>query len=52
MPALPRFDMMKNVIAGAFSVSIVSFCISVSLAIIFARRGSYDIDPNQVRLAL
>ena len=39
---------MSGMIGDAFSIAIVVFSISVSMAKIFAKRHNYKIDANQV----
>ncbi|XP_031636337.1 solute carrier family 26 member 10-like [Contarinia nasturtii] len=49
---LPDFDLSRHLIVDGLIIAIVSYVISVSVALTFAQRMSYEIDFNQELLAL
>ncbi|CAK8671886.1 unnamed protein product [Clavelina lepadiformis] len=51
-PDVPNVSTWPSLIADAFSISIVSFAITVSVGKLFAKRHGYKIAPNQELLAL
>ncbi|CAD5116129.1 DgyrCDS5053 [Dimorphilus gyrociliatus] len=51
-PTLPKASFIPHLIADAFTLSVISFTITLSLAKIFAQRHDYNVDPNQELLAL
>ncbi|GMT32684.1 hypothetical protein PFISCL1PPCAC_23981, partial [Pristionchus fissidentatus] len=52
IPAVPRFDIMGNLIMDALAISIVVYAVHISLAKMFAKKQSYEIDANQELIAL
>lgn len=50
-PRLPMFYTMGDLAVGSVAIAIVSYCIPISLAKIYAKKHRYDIDPNQELLA-
>lgn len=51
-PELPSFNLMSSLVADAFIIAIVSYSVSVSMALIFAKKENYKIDFNQELLAM
>lgn len=52
VPKTPLFRIMPNLIADAFVIAIVSYSVTVSMALIFAKKEKYKIDFNQELLAM
>lgn len=52
IPTLPKLDLWKELLLDAFAIAVVSYSISVSLALLFAQKGNYGLDFNQELLAL
>ncbi|GAB6029461.1 hypothetical protein CHUAL_005217 [Chamberlinius hualienensis] len=46
-PRPPQFQLMGDVIVGSVAIAIVSYCIPISLAKIYAKKHKHDVDPNQ-----
>ncbi|XP_067131166.1 prestin-like isoform X2 [Centruroides vittatus] len=51
-PEIPRVDLFPNLIADSFSIAIVVFAITLSMAKLFAKKHHYEINPNQELIAL
>nr|XP_023019470.1 solute carrier family 26 member 10-like isoform X1 [Leptinotarsa decemlineata] len=51
-PELPPFSLLSSVLIDGFSVAIVSYVTSLSLALMLAQRGDYEVDANQELLAM
>lgn len=49
---LPKFDLISDLIVDGFTVAMVSYTVSVSMALIFAQKLNYEIDFNQELLAM
>lgn len=49
---LPAFELMPRLLLDGFTVSMVSYTVSVSMALIFAQKFKYEIDFNQELLAM
>lgn len=49
---MPNMDLSKQLLVDGFIISMVSYTVSVSMALIFAQKLSYEIDFNQELLAL
>lgn len=49
---MPNLDLSKQLIVDGFIISMVSYTVSVSMALIFAQKLCYEIDFNQELLAL
>lgn len=49
---LPSFELMPKLLLNGFTVSMVSYTVSVSMALIFAQKFKYEIDFNQEFLAM
>lgn len=51
-PALPRFDLWKEMLFDSVAIGFVSYSVTVSMALIFGQKFKYDIDFNQELLAM
>lgn len=51
-PRMPNFSIMSNLLPDAFFVALVSYSITVSMALIFSKKENYKIDFNQELLAM
>lgn len=51
-PEVPKLDLWFELLIDAFAIAIVSYSITVSLALQFAQKQNYDIDFNQELLAV
>nr|CAH7731257.1 unnamed protein product [Callosobruchus chinensis] len=51
-PQLPAFELIPSIFLDSFIITMVSYSITMSMALIFARKLTYEIDPNQELLAL
>lgn len=51
-PTAPHFGMWNQLIVDAFTIAMVSYTVSVSMALIFAQKYNYEIDFNQELLAM
>lgn len=51
-PQIPRTDLFTDLITDSFSVAIVVFAITLSMAKLFAKKHNYEINPNQELIAL
>lgn len=49
---LPKFDLWLELLSDAVAIAIVSYAVSLSLALRFAQMQSYEIDFNQELLAM
>lgn len=49
--SMPIFSLMPSLISDAFVIAIVAYSVSVSMALIFAKKENYKIDFNQELLA-
>lgn len=50
-PALPSFTLLPDVLLDAFVITMVSYTITMSMALIFAQKLHYEVDSNQELLA-
>ena len=48
MPQLPRVNLIGSVFLTSLVVVVIGYSVVMSLAVTFAERGGYEIDPNQV----
>lgn len=46
-PTAPQLTLLTKVIGDAFSIAVVAFTVTVSMAKIFAKKHNYSIDTNQ-----
>nr|XP_023014676.1 solute carrier family 26 member 6-like [Leptinotarsa decemlineata] len=51
-PTLPAFELIPELLLEAFVITMVSYTITMSMALIFARKLMYEVDSNQELLAL
>lgn len=49
---LPKFELMPALLLDGFTVAMVGYTVSVSMALIFAQRLNYEINFNQELLAM
>ncbi|KAK3927098.1 Solute carrier family 26 member 6 [Frankliniella fusca] len=52
VPRLPPLELLPLVAVDALTVAVVAYVIALSLALLFAGRGGYEVDANQELLAL
>lgn len=52
LPHLPVPALLPSVIVDSFVITMVSYTVTMSMALIFARKLSYEVDSNQELLAL
>ncbi|XP_046467423.1 prestin isoform X2 [Neodiprion pinetum] len=50
-PTLPPLELVPIVLVDSFVITMVSYTISMSMALIFAQRNNYEVDANQELLA-
>ncbi|XP_069086943.1 solute carrier family 26 member 10-like isoform X2 [Pleurodeles waltl] len=50
-PTLPSMEVLPDVLADTVAITFVGYAVSVSLAMIYAEKHRYTIDPNQELLA-
>ena len=48
---LPPMDLLPNIILDSFVITMVSYTISMSMALIFAQKLNYEVDSNQELMA-
>jgi MFS superfamily sulfate permease-like transporter len=46
-PTLPAFSLFPKIIMDSFTITMVAYTISMSMALIFAQRHNYEVDSNQ-----
>ncbi|XP_018399758.1 PREDICTED: solute carrier family 26 member 6-like [Cyphomyrmex costatus] len=51
-PEVPSFELLPLVLVDSIAITMVSYTITVSMALIFAQKLSYEIDSNQELLAM
>ncbi|XP_059608891.1 prestin [Phlebotomus argentipes] len=51
-PVLPSFDLLKLVAVDSVAIAIVSYSIVMSMALIFAKKHSYEVRANQELIAM
>ncbi|XP_017779233.1 PREDICTED: solute carrier family 26 member 10-like isoform X1 [Nicrophorus vespilloides] len=49
---IPRFELIPSIISDAVIITIVSYAITISMALIFAQKLQYDVNANQELFAL
>lgn len=52
VPQVPAIELIPQVAVDAFTITMVTYTISMSMALIFAAKEKYEIDANQELLAL
>lgn len=51
-PTLPNLTLWKELLLDCFAIAIVSYSVTVSMALIFGQKLKYEIDFNQELLAM
>lgn len=51
-PEVPSFELLPLVLVDSIAITIVSYIITISMALIFAQKLNYEIDSNQELLAM
>ncbi|XP_012341891.1 solute carrier family 26 member 6 isoform X1 [Apis florea] len=51
VPTLPPLSLVPNILIDSFVITMVSYTISMSMALIFAQKLSYEVDSNQELMA-
>lgn len=51
MPSLPPLELVPTVLVDSIVITMVSYTISMSMALIFAQRNNYEVDSNQELMA-
>lgn len=49
---MPRLELFPQVALDSFTITMVSYTITMSMALIFASKDKYEIEPNQELLAM
>lgn len=52
MPELPPTQLLWLVAVDSIAISIVSYTVTISMALIFAKKRNYEVRPNQELLAM
>ncbi|XP_038213044.1 prestin isoform X2 [Zerene cesonia] len=52
VPEVPPIELLSEIALDAFTITMVTYTISMSMALIFASKEKYEIDANQELLAL
>ncbi|KAG7202324.1 hypothetical protein KM043_018656 [Ampulex compressa] len=47
VPSVPPLALIPNILMDSFVITMVSYTISISMALIFAQKNGYDVDSNQ-----
>nr|CAD7601855.1 unnamed protein product [Timema genevievae] len=50
-PTLPPFSLLADVALDSFTITMVAYTVTMSMALIFAQKLSYEVDSNQELLA-
>lgn len=50
-PSIPPLSLIPNVLLDSFVITLVSYTISMSMALIFAQKAGYEVDANQELVA-
>ena len=51
-PELPDVGMMPGLIGDAFTITIIGYVVTLSIAKILADKFNYSVDPNQELIAI
>lgn len=51
VPSLPPLSLIPDILLDSFVITMVSYTISMSMALIFAQKFSYEVDSNQELMA-
>lgn len=52
LPELPPIQLILMVAVDSIAIAIVSYTVTISMALIFAKKQNYEVDPNQELLAM
>lgn len=52
LPELPPIKLLGLVALDSIAIAIVSYTVTISMALIFAKKQNYEVDPNQELLAM
>lgn len=52
LPELPPIRLLGLVAFDSIAIAIVSYTVTISMALIFAKKQNYEVDPNQELLAM
>lgn len=52
MPEMPPIKLIGMVAIDTIAISIVSYTVTISMALIFAKKQNYEVRPNQELLAM
>lgn len=52
LPEFPPVDLLWLVAVDSIAIAIVSYTVTISMALIFAKKQNYEVRPNQELLAL
>lgn len=52
LPELPPVKLLGLVAFDSIAIAIVSYTVTISMALIFAKKQNYEVDPNQELLAM
>lgn len=52
MPEIPPMDLVGKVALGALPIAIVSYSITISMALVMSTKREYTVRPNQEMIAL
>lgn len=52
LPELPPLDLIPKIAFDSFTITIVSYTVTMSMALIFASKEKYEVDGNQELLAM
>ena len=51
-PKLPEFSLIQNVFSDTFTITIIGYVVTLSIARIVASKNNYSVDPNQELIAM
>lgn len=52
VPQLPPIELLWLVAVDSIAIAIVSYTVTISMALIFAKKQNYEVRPNQELLAM
>lgn len=50
--SLPKFELIPSLAVDSFTIAMVSYALSLSMALLFAQKDNYEIESNQELLAM
>lgn len=50
-PALPAFDLLPHILLDSFYITVVTYSVSLSMALVLAKKDHYEVNANQELLA-